>query len=168
MVNTTSKNFEEFSKRTFGHLSSRYSDFVAHTIQLRTMTSAVSFLRNLSFASEDGSEIRTPDHIQAAIHTNQRGEEAFLVIGGQLSIEENYELLEKCTKQRLYRRSVAVGNQSDRSFRDFASAMKKAMESGLTMEMERTFGAESSNKKKWWQFWKRGGEETVDMAQHHI
>lgn len=142
MPHTTSRNFEEFSKRTMNLLSSRYGDFVAHLVEFPTTDSAVGFLRGLSFVS--GNELRTPDHIQAAVSANQQGKDAFVVLGGQFTPDENEEIRRKADASRVECQSVCVANDGSKVQRDFMAAAAQLKPDTKSREPE----------KKWWHFWK--------------
>ena len=89
---TTSDSFEEFSKRTIDNLASRYGEYVHYLIKFARLESAIAFLGDLSFSD---SNFITPDHIQAAVSANREGGYAFLVLGGQLTADENEEIRSK-------------------------------------------------------------------------
>lgn len=142
MPHTTSKNFEEFSKRTMELLSSRYGDFVAHVIEFATTDSAIGFLRSLSFVS--GAEFRTPDHIQAAVSTNQEGKDAVVVLGGQFTPAENEEIRRGADASQVKCQSMCVASDGSKVQRDFMVAAARLKEDAKFPEPE----------KKWWHFWK--------------
>ncbi len=142
MPHTTSRNFEEFSKRTMNLLASRYGDFVAHLLQFSTTNTALQFLKGLSFVS--GTELRTPDHIQAAVSTDQEGRDAFVVLGGQFTPDENEEVRRKADASRVECRSVCVAGDGSNVQRDFMTAAARLKSHAKSNEPE----------KKWWHFWK--------------
>ncbi len=142
MPHTTSSNIEEFSKRTIDLLFSRFGEFVAYTVELPTTDSAVRFLRGFSFVS--GAELRTPDHIQAAISANQQGKDAFVILGGQFTPDENEEILRKADAARVQCRSVCIAGEGSKVQRDFMAAYARLK--------PHTHSREAG--KKWWRFWK--------------
>lgn len=142
MPHTISKNFEEFSKRTMELLSSRYGDFVAHLIQFATTDSAVGFLKGLSFVS--GAELRTSDHIQAAVSANQQGKDAFVVLGGQFTPAENEEIRRKADASRVKCQSMCIAGDGSKVQRDFMGALARLKADAKSSESD----------KRWWQFWK--------------
>lgn len=141
MQHTTSQNFEEFSNRTMNLLSTRYGDFVAHMLEFATTDTAVKFLRQLSFVS--GAELRTPDHIQAAVSANQEGRDAFVVLGGQFSPAEHEEVRRKADASRVECRSVCVAGEGSKVQRDYLSAAARLKQANA-----------KEPEKKWWNFWK--------------
>jgi len=134
MPHTISKNFDEFSQRMAEHLSSRYGDFVAHLLEFATTDAAVGFLRSLSFVS--GAELRTPDHIQAAVSANQEGKDAVVVIGGQFTIDENEEIRRRADASQVKCENICVASHGSNVQRDFFAAAARLQGTANSREPE--------------------------------
>jgi len=101
-------------------INARFDHHVLHVIQCRPRDKADVYLKSLSFVQIGVHGLELPRHVVAR---GVRGEDfTVLLIGGQLSVDENLELLEHAHSMDLTPQSTVRGGYSTESAKAFAEA----------------------------------------------
>lgn len=151
-ITSRSKNFNEWVGKIHDILYNRYDDFAEHDFEFPTYDAAANFLQNLSFVSGTEDEPITPDHIQIAISTNNNNQDAFVIIGGQFTTEENTEIRRMADVFNVKCQSLCTADPGTKVHRDFLMFISKSKDEEKINN--------NDNQKKWWQFWKKNDDTT--------
>lgn len=92
------------------YLGKRFGDHALHMIEFPDADKAFAFLRSLSFVTGTGQNLDFPkDLMPLGLFRPQDGS-VTAIIGGNLTVEENYEIRKKATAQSSKFNSIAVGD----------------------------------------------------------
>ncbi len=126
-------------------LSQRYDEWALHICEFRSYDRALHFLESMSFTTREGLCLNYPPNIWATVHCDPANDKAYVVIGGMLTVAQNYEILEmaKSVEPKIVVNSMASGDE----------ASQNLTAAGNKLKTDHPEFYQKKKKKKWWQFW---------------